>query len=99
MDNMTRRDDVAQGPGPLDPKWHMVFPKTIFTTCQSKSARWVSNAGKVMERLNVAAQPSFMVGRPDKWASRAQSLARALPYSSYKYPVAPPGRKGEESEI
>jgi hypothetical protein len=21
MDNMTRRDDVAQGPGPADPKW------------------------------------------------------------------------------
>jgi hypothetical protein len=47
----------------------------------------------------VAARPSFMAGRPDKWASRAQSSARALPYSSYKYHGAPPGRKCEESEV
>jgi hypothetical protein len=55
--------------------------------------------GKVVERLNVAAWPSFMAGRPDKWASRAQSLARALPYSSYKHPGAPPSRKCEEGEV
>jgi hypothetical protein len=41
-----------------------VFPKTIFTTCQIKSVRGVSNVGKAVERLNVAAQPIFMAGRP-----------------------------------
>jgi hypothetical protein len=76
-----------------------VFPKTVFTTFQSKSVRGVSNMGKMVERLNVAARPSFMAGQPDKWASCAQSLARAPPYSSYKYPDAPPGRKCEESEV
>jgi hypothetical protein len=67
--------------------------------CQSKSVRGVSNVGKVMERLNVAARPRFMVDWPNKWASRTQSLARAPPYSSYKYLGAPPGRKCEESEV
>jgi hypothetical protein len=76
-----------------------IIPKTIFTTCQSKSVRGVSNVGKALERLNVATRPSFMVGWPDKWASHAQSLARALPYFSYKYPAAPPGRKCEGSEV
>jgi hypothetical protein len=37
--------------------------------------RGVSNVEKAVERLNVAALPSFMVGRYDKWASCAQSLA------------------------
>jgi hypothetical protein len=40
-----------------------------------------------------------MVGCPDKWASLAQSLARAPPYSSYKYPPTPPSRKCEESDV
>jgi hypothetical protein len=75
------------------------FPKTIFTTCQSKSVRGVSNVGNAMERLNLAAQPSCMVGRPDKWASRAQCSARAPPYSSYKNHHAPPGSECEESEV
>jgi hypothetical protein len=55
--------------------------------------------GKVVEQLNVAAQPSFMAGRPDKWASHIQSSARAPAYSSYKFPGAPPSRKCEESEV
>jgi hypothetical protein len=37
----------------------------------------------------VAARKGFMASRHDKWASYAQSLARAPPYSSYKYPRAP----------
>jgi hypothetical protein len=48
---------------------------------------------------NLAARPSCMDGRPDKWASRAQSSATVPPYSSYKYYGAPPGRKCEESEV
>jgi hypothetical protein len=84
---------LAGRPGPS------IFSKTIFTSCQSKSVRGVSNVGKMVERLNVAARPSFMAGRPNKWASRAQSLSRAPPYSSYKYPSARPGRKCEESEV
>jgi hypothetical protein len=55
--------------------------------------------GKAVEQLNVAARPSFMVDRPDKWASHAQFSARGPPYSSYKYPGTPPGRKCEESEV
>jgi hypothetical protein len=55
--------------------------------------------GKAVQRLNVAARPSFMAGRLDKWASHAQSLARAPPYSSYKYPGAFPDRQCEESEV
>jgi hypothetical protein len=30
------------------------FPKTIFTMCQSKSVRGVSNVGKAVEQLNLA---------------------------------------------
>jgi hypothetical protein len=63
--------------------------KTVFTTCQSKSIRGVSNVEKAVERLNLAARPSCMVGQPDKWISRAQSSVRAPHYSSYKYPHAP----------
>jgi hypothetical protein len=55
--------------------------------------------GKAVERLNLAARPSCKASRPDKWASHTQSLARAQPYSSYKYPHAPPGRECEESEV
>jgi hypothetical protein len=61
MDNMTRREDMAQGLGPAGPTplagrpGPVVFPKTIFTTCQSKSVRGVSNVGEVVEQLNVAA--------------------------------------------
>jgi hypothetical protein len=55
--------------------------------------------GKLVERLNVAARPSFMAGCLVKWASRAQSSARAPLYSSYKYPDAPAGRKCGESEV
>jgi hypothetical protein len=66
--------------------------------CQSKSVRIISNVGKVVEQLNLAARPSCMAGRPDNWASRAQSSARAPSYS-YKYPCAPPGKKCEESEV
>jgi hypothetical protein len=75
-----------------------VFPKTIFTMCQSKSVRGVPNVGKAVEQLNVAVRLSFMAGRLVKWASHAQSSARALPYSSYKYTSAPPGRKCQQSE-
>jgi hypothetical protein len=74
---------LADRPGPG------VFPKTFFTMCQSKSVRGVSNVGKAVEWLNVAAQP-------DKWVSHHQSSAREPPYSSYKYPGAPPGRKCEK---
>jgi hypothetical protein len=39
-------------------------------------------------------RPAKLHGRPDKWASCAQSLVRAPPYSSYKYHGAPPWEKG-----
>jgi hypothetical protein len=90
---LTGHTPLARGPGPG------VFPKTIFTMCQCKSVRGVSNLGKVVEQLNVAARPSFMAVWHDKWASCAQSSTRAPPYSSYKYLSAPLGRKCEESEV
>jgi hypothetical protein len=89
----------STGPTPLASQTGpSVFPKTVFTMCQSKSVRGVSNVGKAVERLNVAARPSFMAGRLDKWASRTQSSTRAPPYS-YKYPGAPLGRKCEKCEV
>jgi hypothetical protein len=75
------------------------FPKTVFTMCQSKSVRGVSNVGNVVKRLNLAARSSWINGQPKKWGSRAQSSARATPYSSYKNPHAPPDRGCEESEV
>jgi hypothetical protein len=58
---------------------------------------YVSNRGgaegiqcsKAVQGGNLAARPTFMVDRCDKWASHTQSLARVLPYSSYKYHSAP----------
>jgi hypothetical protein len=75
------------------------FPKPIFTTSQSKLVRGVSNVGKAVQEGNLAARPSCMAGRPIKWAPCTQSSATALPYSSYKYHSAPPGKKCEESEV
>jgi hypothetical protein len=46
-----------------------------------------------------AVQGGNMASQCDKWASCAQSSARALSYSSYKYHGAPPGRKCEKSEV
>jgi hypothetical protein len=57
--------------------------KTVSSTCPAEA----------VQVGNLAARPSFMVGQPDKWASRAQSSARAPPYSSYKYHGAPPRYK------
>jgi hypothetical protein len=54
---------------------------------------------KAVQGGNLASWPSCMADRPAKWASRAQSLARAPPYSSYKYHGAPPSRNYEESEV
>jgi hypothetical protein len=103
---------VAQGPGPANQKWGRpapqpwpagqvlgAFPKTIFTTCQSRSVRRVSILGKAVKWLNLAARLSCMAGRPDKWASRAQSSLGAPPHSSYKNPHAPHGRECEESQV
>jgi hypothetical protein len=53
----------------------------------------------VVQGGNLATRPSCMVSQQDKWASHAQSLARAPPSSSYKYHDAPPSRKCEESEV
>jgi hypothetical protein len=54
---------------------------------------------KVVQGGNLAARPSCVAGRSDKWASHAQSSSRAPPYSSYKKHGAPPGKKCEESEV
>jgi hypothetical protein len=65
------------------------FLKPVFTTCQSKLIRGVSNVGKAVQGGNVATRPSCMSGRHIKWAPCAQSLATTPPYSSYKYHDAP----------
>jgi hypothetical protein len=59
--------------------------------CPSKSVRGVSNVGKAVERLNLPTQPSCMAGRPDKFASRAQSSACLTP------PINTPVHPLEES--
>jgi hypothetical protein len=38
------------------------FPKPIFTTCQSKLVRGVSNMGKAVQGENLAALPTYQVG-------------------------------------
>jgi hypothetical protein len=48
-----------------------IFSKSIFNMCQLKSARRVSNVGKAVLSQSLAV-------RPNKWASRAQTLAKAL---------------------
>jgi hypothetical protein len=64
-DNMTQGDDMAQSPGPVRAKgWpadrpgFAVFSKSIFNTCQLKSARRVSNVGKVVLPQSLASRPS-----------------------------------------
>jgi hypothetical protein len=88
------RCDTRPGPsrpkvGPVDQPCPGVFPNTVFTTCQSKSVRGVSNVEKVVERLNVATWPSIIVGWPNKWASHAQSSARSPPTPPINTPVLP----------
>jgi hypothetical protein len=87
------------GPTPLASRpVPSAFLETVVTTCQSKSVSGVSNVAKMVEQLNLAAWPSCMAGRPDKWASHGQSSTRAPSYS-YKNPHAPPSRECEESEV
>jgi hypothetical protein len=73
--------------------------KNHFVCMSSKGDAQGIQCPKMMQGGNLAPRPSCMAGRPDKWASRTQSLARALPYSSYKYHGAPSGRRCEESEV
>jgi hypothetical protein len=73
--------------------------KNSFVYLSSRDSAQGIQCPKVVQGGNLAARPSFMADRLDKWASRAQYSARAPPYSSYKYHGAPPGRKCEESEV
>jgi hypothetical protein len=77
--------------------WHI--SKIHFIYVSSRGGAHGIQCTKIVQGGNLAAQPSCMVGRPDKWASHTQSSARAPPYSSYKYHGAPPGRKCEKSEV
>jgi hypothetical protein len=57
------------------------FPKNCFVyLCRRGGAQGIQ-CPKAMQVGNLAARPSCMIGQPDKWASCAQSLARAPPYS------------------
>jgi hypothetical protein len=51
-DNMTRGDDVADKPG------FGIFLKSVFNTCQLKSARRVSIVGKAVLPQSLVARPS-----------------------------------------
>jgi hypothetical protein len=104
MDNMTRENDMAQRTGATEPKcgrpamcWRIF--KTHFAYVFNRGGAQGIQFPKAVQGGNLAAQPSCMAGRPDKWTSRAQSSARASPYSSDKYRHALPGRKCEESEV
>jgi hypothetical protein len=72
--------------------------KNHFVNVSSRGGAQGIQCPKVMQGRNLAARPSCMADRPDKWASCAQSSAKAPPYSSYKFHHAPPGRKCEESD-
>jgi hypothetical protein len=65
--------------------------KNCFVYMSSRGGAQGIQCPKVLQGGNFA-------GRPDKWASHAQSSARAPPYS-YKYHDAPPDRRCEESEV
>jgi hypothetical protein len=68
--------------------------------CISKNRfAYVSKRGSAQGIQCPKLQVGNLVARPDKWATHAQSSARAPPYSSYKYHGAPPSRKCEESEV
>jgi hypothetical protein len=60
------------------------LPKTVLSTCPAEAVLKVSNAQRWCK------EETWPPGQPDKWAPRAQSLAIAPPYSSYKYHGAPP---------
>jgi hypothetical protein len=87
---------LSQGCGRLAMCWRI--SKNHFVYVSRRGGGQGIKGPKVVQGGNMVARPSCMVGRPNKGASHAQSLARALPYS-YKYHSAPPGRKCEESEV
>jgi hypothetical protein len=69
--NMTRGDDVAQSSNPAEPKWgrlasrprFAIFSKSVFNTCQLKSATRVSNVGKAVLPQSLVA-PAMVSGWP-----------------------------------
>jgi hypothetical protein len=64
--------------------------KNCFVYASSRGGTQGIQCPKAMQGGNSDTRPSCMAGRPNKWASCAQSLARAPPYSSYKYHDAAP---------
>jgi hypothetical protein len=94
---MTRGNDPAQSMSSTDPRCG--WPAICWRISKNHFV-YVSRRGGAqgIQCLN-AMQGGNLAARPDKWASRGQSLARAPPYSSYKYHAAPPGGKCEESEV
>jgi hypothetical protein len=77
--------------------WHI--SKNHFVYVSSRGGAQGIQCPKAVQGGNLAAWPSCMAGQPNKWTSRAQSSARAPPYSSYKYHGAPFHRNCEESEV
>jgi hypothetical protein len=67
--------------------------KNCFVYMFSRSSGQVVQCPKAVQGGNLAAQPSCMAGRPNKWAPHTQSLATAPPYSPYKYHGAPSWQK------
>jgi hypothetical protein len=98
------RDQLSQGMA----GWphHLGRPTTFWRTSKNRFV-YMSSRGsaqgiqcpKAVQEKNLAARPSCLADRPDKWAPRAHSLDTALPYSFYKYHGAPPDKKCEESEV
>jgi hypothetical protein len=64
--------------------------KNQFVYMSSRGGAQGIQCPKVVQGGNLAAQPSYMAGQPDKCSSHGQSSAKAPPNSSYKYPGAPP---------
>jgi hypothetical protein len=64
--------------------------KNYFVYVSSRGGAQGIQCPKAVQGGNLAARPSCTADRPEKWASRTQSLARAPPYSSYIYHGPPP---------
>jgi hypothetical protein len=73
--------------------------KNCFVNVSSRGRAQGDQCLKAVQGGNMAARLGYIAGQPDKLASCTQSLARAPPYSSYKYHHALPSKKGEESEV
>jgi hypothetical protein len=97
---MTQGDDVAQSPGPTEPKWGRLAPPpwpaigaisiSTLPMCQGGSVHGVSDA-QILWRLSwVAGRPCVRPVGQGLVSYRLKSMVE-LSHSTYKYPHTPFG--------